>query len=343
MKLRTNPWVVAVILGELFLSVLAVYSLIAWMAIGFLGNSASDGSQVLSKSGQVAYVDDESATSVIADPALSNTSFEDGINAAASAVTDVIFGTSNALGAPITSYLYSSYYNPYQYGPYTYGNAYLPVRSTYRYVPPRSYRPQFVFSPMNYRYAPTFYVAPAVSSVSRTYVPPSTVSQTTSPPSSPVYSVNPITTGSSQASSSSPPQWLPDRSQWPPSTSLQSVTATPGSQYWHLVKALYCDFNDSRNNCPNLPGGGAGTSTYVMLIDASGNRTDAPLLSPSGQVQKSSSDMCNCNYTFEDSGTPIQIGGAPSDSISGLILYSVQTKLTRYHVRYFLTFQRSVK
>ncbi len=137
--------------------------------------------------------------------------------------------------------------------------------------------------------------------------------------------------------------WLPGYpAEWPGGASYQPVSVTPGQRFWHLAKALYCDSNDERNNCPNLPGGGTGTSTYVMLIDAGGNRTTAPLIingSLSNEEQKSADDVCGCNYTFPDSDASIQIGGLPSDTISGLALYSVKTGLNHYHVRYFLWFQ----
>jgi hypothetical protein len=147
-------------------------------------------------------------------------------------------------------------------------------------------------------------------------------------------------------------QWLPSfPSEWPGGAAYQPVVASvaPGQKYWRLSKALYCDINDQRNDCPNLPGGPLGTSIYIMLIDANGSRTSAPLLvtKEDGSLatasdigpEKSPDDPCNCNYTYGANQWAIQVGGAPSDKISGLGLYSVAYKLSNYHVRYFLTFQ----
>ena len=144
--------------------------------------------------------------------------------------------------------------------------------------------------------------------------------------------------------------WLPSFPDgWPGGAKFVPVSVAPGQKYWHLVKALYCDQEDTRNDCPNLPGGGKGTSIYVMLISASGARTSSPLIviktngSRAGEddigPEKSASDMCDCNYTWEADGSTIQVDGAPSDKISGLSLYSVAYKRDRFHVRYFLTFQ----
>ena len=106
---------------------------------------------------------------------------------------------------------------------------------------------------------------------------------------------------------------------------------------------MFCDLKDKHDYCQDLPGGGSGTSTYIILIDANGARTTAPLVVTKSDgktatpddigVQKSAEDMCNCNYSFLSSGWLIQVGGAPSDKVSGMDLP------THYHVRYFVTFQ----
>ncbi len=176
---------------------------------------------------------------------------------------------------------------------------------------------------------------------------------TSTPKPSPTLTVTPVTATSTPKPPTPSPTatpvpipattWLPSYpGEWPGGAGYQPVSAAPGQRFWHLARALYCDTNDERNNCPNLPGGGTGTSTYVMLIDAGGNRTTAPLLingSLSNEEQKSADDPCQCNYSFPDSDATIQIGGAPSDAISGLALYSVKARLSQYHVRYFLWFQ----
>jgi hypothetical protein len=142
-----------------------------------------------------------------------------------------------------------------------------------------------------------------------------------------------------------PTNWIPALAEWPSAVKYQDISASvaPGQKFWHLAKAMFCDLKDKHDYCQDLPGGGSGTSTYVMLIDANGTRTTAPLVVTKSDgktataddigVQKSAGDMCNCNYSFPSSGWLIQVGGAPSDKMSGLTLP------TNYHVRYFLTFQ----
>jgi hypothetical protein len=188
-----------------------------------------------------------------------------------------------------------------------------------------------------------------------------TSTPTTTPTLSPTATITPTrtltprprATATAKPAAVAPTYWLPGfPAEWPGGAKYEPVnlaTVASGQKYWRLAKALYCDTNDERNNCPDLPGGGIGTGVYVMLIDASGGRYNAPLLltKPDGQQdfleQKSPTDMCNCNYAFEANGFPIQVGGLPSDKISGLALYSVKAKLSNFHVRYFLTFQLVTK
>ncbi len=144
--------------------------------------------------------------------------------------------------------------------------------------------------------------------------------------------------------------WLPSfPSEWPPGANFQPANVAAGQKYWHLVKALYCDDRDERNSCPDLPGGGVGTSIYIMLAGEGGGRTSAPLLVTKSDgnaatvddlgPEKSAEDMCNCNYSFLATNWPIKVGGQPSDMISGLGLYSVRMKLPQAHTKYFLWFQ----
>ncbi|MEW5721339.1 MAG: hypothetical protein AB1817_22115, partial [Chloroflexota bacterium] len=142
-----------------------------------------------------------------------------------------------------------------------------------------------------------------------------------------------------------PTNWIPPLAEWPSSAKYQDASGSvaAGQKYWRLVKAMFCDLKDKHDYCRDLPGGESGTSTYIMLIDANGARTTAPLIvtKPDGKtatpddvgIQKSAEDMCNCNYSFPSYGWLIQIGSAPSDKMSGLALPQ------NYHVRYFLTFQ----
>lgn len=189
----------------------------------------------------------------------------------------------------------------------------------------------------------------ALPSATRTFTPTISVTPTltlSTPTVTATPSTTPTPTTTLASSGSVNTNWLPDRSQWPSGAPFQPANVAVGQQYWHLVRAVYCDYTEQRFDCPSLPGGPAGTNTYVMLIDSRGNRTEAPLLlngAPSGQEQKSAADMCNCNYSFPDDEWAIQIGGAPSDTISGLALYSVKFGLRQYHVRYFLTFQLLTK
>ncbi|MBM3129582.1 MAG: hypothetical protein FJ009_13265 [Chloroflexi bacterium] len=141
-----------------------------------------------------------------------------------------------------------------------------------------------------------------------------------------------------------PTIWIPAfPSEWPPGAKYEAVNVASGQKFWRLTKAMFCDSNDKHDYCQDLPGGGTGTSTYVMLLGSTGARANAPLVvtKQDGKtasaddigVEKSPDDMCRCNYSFLSSGWVIQVGGAPSDKMSGLGLPGNR------HVRYFLTFQ----
>lgn len=145
-------------------------------------------------------------------------------------------------------------------------------------------------------------------------------------------------------------EWLPSfPSEWPGGAKFTPATVAPGQKYWHLIKALYCDDRDQRNDCPNLPGGDVGTNIYVMISPEGGGRSGAALLVDKGNgnyatvddigPEKPADDMCKCNYSFLANGWPISVAGAPSDTISGLALYSVRMRLPQAHTKYFLWFQ----
>jgi hypothetical protein len=151
-----------------------------------------------------------------------------------------------------------------------------------------------------------------------------------------------------------PTEWLPAfPGEWPPGANFAPVNVAVGQKYWHLARALYCDDRDTRNNCPNLPGGDIGTNIYVLLIGAGGGRESSPLkivkddgtLATVGDLgpEKSPDDQCNCNYSFVATHWPIQVAGYPSDSLSGLGLYSVRMGIKQAHTRYYLTFQLLTK
>jgi hypothetical protein len=146
------------------------------------------------------------------------------------------------------------------------------------------------------------------------------------------------------------PVWIPSfPGEWPGGANYKPVSVSPGQKFWHLVRAQYCDDRDERNDCPNLPGGDIGTSIYVTLLDSAGNRTSGSLIvkKEDGSLatvddlgpEKSPSDPCNCNYAFLANQWPIQVAGAPSDTVSGLGLYSVRMRRPQAHTRYYLTFK----
>jgi hypothetical protein len=365
---RAKSGILAIILGELIVCVILVYSLIAWQVTGSYGDRSGE-----SVESSVTDQDVTAENGMAAPPSVDVT------QSSSSAVARVMTGAPGAIsadaGGPVApgystfpysrpspysySYPYGSYAYWYASGPYSFQNARAIYAPSFRYPATYAYPNPFAFNapysgsrpviaPIGgnnpWMTVPGYTYPSAPGPTALTNSAPSVPAKSTLVPSVQVPSpAQPPAPTPPKSASPSNTVWLPDRSQWPPSTSFQAAAVSPGKQYWHLVRALYCDFNDTRNNCPNLPGGGAGTSTYVMLIDSSGRRMDAPLLSPPGQQQKSPSDMCNCNYTFLDGSTAIQIGGNPSDSIAGLVLYSVQAGLSQYHVRYFLTFQLSTK
>ncbi len=146
------------------------------------------------------------------------------------------------------------------------------------------------------------------------------------------------------------PIFEPDRSRWPGTVYFEPANVQPGEGYWHLAHAVYCDaFDPSDDNkynfgCDERPGGGAGTSIYVMsngnLIDvwAGGeNVADDPTFVGD---KKKPGDMCECDYAFESANVKINVRGAPSDAIGGFCLCGVNFGWgSRAHVRYFLYFE----
>ena len=150
------------------------------------------------------------------------------------------------------------------------------------------------------------------------------------------------------------PIWEPDRSRWPGTVYYEPANVEPGQGYWHLAHAIYCDAFDSSDNrkydfgCEEGPGGGAGTSIYVMsggnVIDvwAGGeNVTDDPTIVGD---KKKPGDICQCDYSFESANVKINVRGAPSDAIGGFCLCSVNFGWgSRAHVRYFLFFEYRIR
>lgn len=212
---------------------------------------------------------------------------------------------------------------------------------------------------------PTSTPLPATATATRSRTPTARATSTRTPTSSP--SKTPTSSGPAIAPTTRPPAtattaspanpiagtlWIPSptQSEWPGGLNFQPANVPVGQKFWHLVRGLYCDDRDQRNDCPNRPGGETGTGIYIMLLNASGGRATAPLLvtKDDGSLatvndigpEKSADDPCNCNYSYLANSWQIRIGGATySDMVSGLGLYSVRMKLPQAHVRYFLTFQ----
>jgi hypothetical protein len=145
-------------------------------------------------------------------------------------------------------------------------------------------------------------------------------------------------------------EWIPGYpAGWPGGVKFEPANVTAGQKYWRIAKAVYCDSNDEHDYCQNLPGGPLGTDTYIMLTGSGGWRESAPLsvISSTGQVlemaEKSATDMCNCNYSWQSNGFTVQVQGAPSDKISGMALFSVKAHLSNWHVRYFITYQLATR
>lgn len=150
------------------------------------------------------------------------------------------------------------------------------------------------------------------------------------------------------------PFFEPDRSRWPGTVFYEHANVQPGEGYWQLTHAVYCDaFDPSDDNkynfgCDERPGGGAGTSIYVMsggnTIDVwagGANVADDPTIVGD---KKDPGDLCDCDYTFESSNVKINVRGAPSDAIGGFCLCGVNFGWgSRAHVRFFLYFEYRIR
>lgn len=146
------------------------------------------------------------------------------------------------------------------------------------------------------------------------------------------------------------PIFEPDKSRWPGTVYFEPANVAPGQGYWHLAHAVYCDaFDPSDQNkfnfgCDEKPGGGAGTSVYVMsggntvdIWEGGNNVADDPSIVGD---KKNPGDMCECDYSFEDTDAKVNVRGAPSDAIGGFCLCSVNFGWGSHaHVRFFLYFE----
>ena len=144
--------------------------------------------------------------------------------------------------------------------------------------------------------------------------------------------------------------WEPGLDRWWGTIYYEPANVAPGTGYWHLSHAIYCDaFNPGEPGrfdfgCDEMPGGGAGTSIYVMTGGA-----PIDVIAPDGRNvgddttivgdPKDPSDMCNCSDSFESSNYKISVRGAPSDAVGGFCLCGKNFGWgSRAHVRYFLYF-----
>lgn len=142
-----------------------------------------------------------------------------------------------------------------------------------------------------------------------------------------------------------------DLSKWPGGLHFEPANVAPGQGYWHLVKATYCDAFDKSDraghnfDCDEMPGGPAGTSIYVMSDGAPIDviKPDGTNVGHNRRIvgdKKKANDSCNCTYAFESSDYRISVANAPSDSISGFCLCSVNFGWGSHaHVRFFLYFK----
>lgn len=132
---------------------------------------------------------------------------------------------------------------------------------------------------------------------------------------------------------------------WPPGVYFVPANVQPGEKYWHLVKAVYCDFVEENFGCPDRPGNRSGTSIYVINGGAPIDviRSDgANVGGDPTQIGdlKGPNDPCECSWTFLVSDYRVSVAGAPSDAIGGFSLYTVGGNVLagHAHVRYFLYF-----
>lgn len=159
----------------------------------------------------------------------------------------------------------------------------------------------------------------------------------------------PAATATPKPAAIAPTAWYPDYpGGWLAGVSVQPANVAPGQQYWHLVKAIYCDITETRFGCTNtndgwetLPGGPGTIGVWVKLIGGKD-----PLLLD-GKVatleDKSGDPQCKCTYTLDFPGPTIQVANHPSDKIIGAANASVKIGFPNTHVRYFFTFQLVTK
>lgn len=157
---------------------------------------------------------------------------------------------------------------------------------------------------------------------------------------------------------------------WWDAVKFEPAQVASGQQYWHLKYARYCDWapNDNFETCPGFPGGGMGTSIYIMTVDESGKcvTTDVKDDINDGSVYNLTPDALKsipyawnpynyaCDKDYEKGmygeGNSISVPGLPSDRITELSLCAKSPPpgvnpppCGHAHVRYFLIFQRTTR
>lgn len=142
-----------------------------------------------------------------------------------------------------------------------------------------------------------------------------------------------------------PTAFLPADTQnlWPPGFNVIPANAAPGTQFWHLIKAIYCDYPETLYGCSaksgqTLPGGKGTIGVWVTLVGGK-----APLIlegKPATLEDKSNDAQCQCTYSLDFPGPTIEVSGHPSDKIIGAAnSTAVRGGFPNTHVRYFFTFQ----
>lgn len=129
---------------------------------------------------------------------------------------------------------------------------------------------------------------------------------------------------------------------WPGGFHVEPASAAPGQQYWHLIKAIYCDITETQFGCTGksgdpLPGGPGTIGVWVKLVGGK-----APLIlndKPANLEDKSQDTQCQCTYSLDFPGPTIEVSGHPSDKIFGAANGSVHVGFPNTHVRYFFTYQ----
>ena len=122
---------------------------------------------------------------------------------------------------------------------------------------------------------------------------------------------------------------------------MEAANVAPGQQYYRLVKALFRDTNEPVGQ--GLPGGDH--NIYIEIIDEGGNR----LLGSKATVRNGgTANVLIENKPFPEYGANFPMygmmgsytvagDGLPSDQVIGMGLPM------KFHVTYFLTFQRTTK